>query len=413
MTTLAHPLQPTWRRWLVPRASDWLPACLYVGVLLDYLFLHYRSLFSGETLLLVAVLGTLVASERWEHWRYGEHAPRPIGIGLLLLNLVLIEIAVQIDYEGIGAFLYLILPLKAWLAFGQRAGYMFSIAISVLYLIRTLQECIAYGIPIESGLSNTMLFVTGVAFVLTISHLATVDRRGRERAEDLLGELERSHSELAAYAARSADMAAVAERSRIARDIHDSLGHYLTALNIQLEKALAFHEHDREEAQRTLQSAKRLAHEALADVRRSVGLLRSRPTPFSLASMLRDLVALHGNGPPCVELNIDGDETSFAVETRLVLYRVAQEGLTNIRRHAQARHAKIDLHWSKAQALLTISDDGIGFPTRLDTQSITPSTGFGLQGMRERIALIGGSMEIASKPHQGTTITVYVPGSDE
>lgn len=401
-TLSLHP-QPAWPRRLAPRTSDWVSGCLYVGVLLDYLVLHTGRLLHWESALLLLCFGLLIAGERWEYRRFGERTPPKVGALLLVLSVALIEASVRITAEGMGPFLYVIIPLRAWLIFGHRAGYAISLAITAIYTAQTIGEARLLGLPLAAGLSSAILFATAIAFVLTISYLAREDRSGRERAEGLAAELERSNRELAAYAASAADSAAIAERSRVARDIHDSLGHYLTALNIQLEKALAFQERDAAETQRTLQTARRLAHEALADVRRSVGLLRAGSAPFSLAAMLRELA--HGERP-AVTVSVAGDEGGFPVEARLALYRVAQEGLTNIRRHAEADRAALTLQFAPGHALLQIRDDGRGFALG---DGAGDDRHFGIQGMRERVALLGGELVITSAPGQGTSISVRVP----
>jgi signal transduction histidine kinase len=406
--SLAQPARPAWQRWAVPRPSDWVPACLYVGVLLDYLVIHHATLLGWDTALVLGALAMLLALERWEHWRYGERAPMAMRLLLLALSAALIELVVQLSFEGIGAFLYLILPLRAWLSFGRGAGYLASAGVMTAYTAKTAIDSAVAVTPVEYLLSSCILFATAIAFVLTISHLADQDRRDRERAEGLLAQLERSHRELAAYAAQAAESAALAERNRVARDIHDGLGHYLTAINIQLEKALAFQDKDASEARRSVQASKGFAQEALADVRRSVGLLRARAEPFSLAAMLRDLAG--ASGSPAISLELTGDEAPFPLEVRMALYRAAQEGLTNIRRHAQARRASLSLQLGADRATLQIRDDGVGFD--LGPTADAPADqagGYGLRGLRERIALVGGSLQIASAPGHGTDLTVVAP----
>lgn len=197
----------------------------------------------------------------------------------------------------------------------------------------------------------------------------------------------------------------MAERNRVARDIHDGLGHYLTAINIQLEKALAFYAKDSAESQLAVQTSKRLAHEALSDVRRSVGLLRERADHFALAPMLVELVELGAGGGPSVALDLSGDEAAFPLAVRMVLYRAAQEGLTNIRRYAGASQANLELRFEADHATLRICDDGVGFVPEL----AEATGGYGLRGLRERVALIGGSLQIQSAPGRGAAVTVVVP----
>lgn len=404
-----------WRR-LLPCPTDWLPAFLYIGVLLDYLVQHHSALYHWQTLLVLGSLVLLAALERWENWRYGEQSPLWMRQVTFSINVVLIEIVAQYSLEGIGSFLYMILPLKAWLAFGRNASHATALCVTVVYVTKTTLYAVVVGMPFEQLLSSCIMFVTAIVFVLIMAHLVASDRGERERVEQLLAlvershhELEHSHQQLAAYAAQVADLATVAERNRLARDIHDSLGHYLTAIAIQLEKALAFEEKDRGEVQRSVQTSRRMAQEALTEVRRSVGLLRSQHTSFSLGTMLHDLATLHGELPK-VQLSMAGDETAHPLAARLILYRAAQEGLTNIRKHAGANTVWLDLRFEPTHATLLVADDGIGFDlARYEALAWDHNVGFGIQGLRERLALIGGRLDIAQRQDGGTMLVVETP----
>lgn len=181
---------------------------------------------------------------------------------------------------------------------------------------------------------------------------------------------------------------------------------------IQLENALAFHEKDRHESRRSVQTSRRLAQEALTDVRRSVGLLRSQNGAFSLAEMVHDLAASEVGSQPNVAVHVAGDETVYTLELRMVLYRASQEALTNIRRHAQATHAHLDLRFDAESATLSITDDGVGFDlVRYEAAARDRMVGFGIQGLRERLALVGGSLAIERAQNRGTLLTVVVPNS--
>ncbi len=134
-----------------------------------------------------------------------------------------------------------------------------------------------------------------LVFVIMLFHaMAEMFRReieSRQRIERLYQELEASNRQLTLYAQQMATLAATQERNRLARDIHDSLGHYLTVVNVQLEKALAFREVRPEESLKSVVAAKRLASEALQDVQTSMGALRSTDNPFNLRTALEGLVA--------------------------------------------------------------------------------------------------------------------------
>ena len=114
--------------------------------------------------------------------------------------------------------------------------------------------------------------------------------RGRERSNQLLADLELSHKRLRDYAVQVEELATARERNRVARDIHDSVGHSLAAVNVQLEKALVFHNRDPDVTVQAMQDAKRAAKKALGDVRESVRTLRQSSEPFSLSESLTALV---------------------------------------------------------------------------------------------------------------------------
>ena len=139
------------------------------------------------------------------------------------------------------------------------------------------------------------------------------------------------------------NLATTEERNRLARDIHDSLGHYLTVINVQLEKASLFVSATPPRPTRAVRDSKRFASEALQEVRRSVSALRSAPEPFSLAESLRQLVDDARTGHFTINLDISGDECGYSRQSLLTLYRAAQEGLTNVQKHAQASQVTLRL----------------------------------------------------------------------
>lgn len=201
------------------------------------------------------------------------------------------------------------------------------------------------------------------------------------------------------------ELAALEERNRIARDIHDSLGHALVALNIQLESVLTlWKDNELEEAYEFLVEAKQLGSNALQSVRQSVSAIRADPLQGrSLEEAIRrlahDFQTTTGIEPDC-QIHLAKPLSNQAVT---VIYRVVQEGLTNICKHADATAVRIHLNTTDSNLALTLQDDGKGF--HLDANR----SGFGLQGMRERIAGLGGQLNISSEPGLGCCIQVLLP----
>ncbi|MCF2151409.1 response regulator [Desmonostoc muscorum LEGE 12446] len=203
---------------------------------------------------------------------------------------------------------------------------------------------------------------------------------------------------------RLQEMATIEERNRIARDIHDSLGHSLVALNIQLEAAMALWQDNTTKAYECLLEAKQLGSETLKAVRDSVALIRSEPLQSQLleaaiANLTEEFYRLTGILP----------ETKIQIPPNLrhamntTIYRILQEGLTNICKYAQATAVQIQIEPTADGVELILEDNGKGFQVNSNKK------GFGLQGMQERIAALGGQLEIASQPNRGCRITARFP----
>ena len=229
------------------------------------------------------------------------------------------------------------------------------------------------------------------------------EERARHEVERLASELQRANRQLQTYALQVEELATTTERNRLAREIHDSLGHYLTAMNVQLGAAQAVFDSDSEKARDALQKAQRLAQEGLADVRRSVAALREKP--------VGDRPLPEAIGALAEETGAAGIDTTFALRgtprpveapAELTLYRAAQEGLTNARKHARPSAIAVTLAYEESSVRLTVADDGCGAGGK--------EGGFGLVGLRERAELLGGEVRLQSKPGEGFVLTVVLPG---
>ncbi len=197
-----------------------------------------------------------------------------------------------------------------------------------------------------------------------------------------------------------ADLVRADERNRLARELHDSLGHNLLACSIQLRNAEAQQHRDPAATTRAIELAGRAVAEALADARLSVDNIRADGDGFSLQRALPELVKRAAPSSMTVDVDIQGDHRSLDQLAQITLYRVAQEGLTNIVRHSNADAASIRTTVTDSSAVLQISDDGDGF----DIAS-APGTASGLQSIRERMSRIGGHVEVRTEKGEGTTLT--------
>lgn len=254
-----------------------------------------------------------------------------------------------------------------------------------------------------------------VLFVVLFANVTRMELVARARSDRLRDELEEAHRRLAEYSVQAAELAASRERNRLAREIHDSLGHHLTVVSVQLEAAELVLDRDPEDARRRIARVKELAREGLAEVRRSVGALRASPLDGRpLGAAIRGLFDAAGPlgepGSPRAALRTEGEPRELPEATELTLYRAAQEGLTNARRHARASSVEVVLDYREPSCVrLTVSDDGVGAVDPHRGEGVSAG-GFGLLGLRERVQLTGGRMDVRSRPGEGFVLGVEVPG---
>lgn len=208
--------------------------------------------------------------------------------------------------------------------------------------------------------------------------------------------------------AQSAQWGALEERNRLAREIHDTLAQSLAGIALHLETADAFLEAGAgaERTRQAVQQALSLTRASMDEARRSVLDLRAAPLEGrTLAEALATLVGEQGAlGTLRATFETTGENRPLPVRVEVGLYRIAQEALTNVVRHAQASEVVVHLTIQPGQVQLTVEDDGQGFETSAMQQGR-----YGLVGLTERARLLGGTLEVCSDPGDGTRIELLVP----
>ena len=258
-------------------------------------------------------------------------------------------------------------------------------------------------------LNSLPVMVAGLVFVAVFTQVALRERDARGEVERLAAELGAANQKLRESAAQVEELATTQERNRLAREIHDSLGHYLTVINVQLEAAQAVAQSDPARAREAVRKAQSLAQEGLADVRRSVAALRaapgsSRPLPEAVGELVQEARA----AGLLTSLKVLGAARPMAAQAEQALFRAAQEALTNVRKHARASRADLSLDYSQAgRVRLVVQDNGVGAALN---EAARPEAGFGLLGLRERVQLAGGSVSLRSTPGEGFRLEVEAPG---
>ncbi|WP_031095604.1 MULTISPECIES: sensor histidine kinase [unclassified Streptomyces] len=245
-----------------------------------------------------------------------------------------------------------------------------------------------------SAFTNDVWLTTAatVAGMALAGYVLRLDAEARGNAQRLLAQ------ERAARAAE-AESAALAERARIAREIHDVLAHSLSAQLVHLEAARLLIENgaDRERILERVVAARGMARDGLAETRQALSALRGELTP--LEEFLTELVsAADGAG-----VTVTGERRPLPAEVSQAVRRVAQEALTNVRKHAQGARVAVRLDYSEHEVTLNVRDSG-GEAGELNGSG----GGYGLLGMRERAELLGGSLD-AGPDEEGFAVTLKVP----
>ena len=275
-------------------------------------------------------------------------------------------------------------PCAGVLIAGLYFPSLWSVPAACTAVVAVLAGALVWSPP-PGGLTQALLIPIGIWF-------GSVTRRQRVLRQE-----------------EQAKSAALAERARIARELHDVLAHSLAGLSVQLEAARALLVGGAE-PKRVLQHVERahdLSVEGLSEARRAVAALREDTPP--LAQRLRDLVARHG---PTATFTARGTERRLTPETELALFRAAQEALTNVSRHAAGAPVEVQLDYGDKEVALVVNNQPVQERALRESAS-APSTerhkgGYGLVGMRERAALAGGTFS-AGPSDEGWRVEMRVP----
>lgn len=289
-------------------------------------------------------------------------------------------------------------------AYPNRFGALW---IALLALLVGVILNLSFAIGGSEGLLWTLVLASGYAAFGYVSYSWTRAEEAQYEAQTLLEDLQEAHRRLQAYADRVEELAVADERNRLAREMHDTLGHRLTVAAVQLEGAQRLILDDPERAARMVNTVREQVREALSELRRTVATMRTPlEADLSLPHALNRLVAGFEQATDLVVHTTLPEEMVPLPDThRLALYRAAQEALTNVQRHAQAREVWLQLASWDGWIELQVSDDGAGIPAG----AVAARGGFGLRGLRERAAQLGGALVLEARPGGGTRLTFRVP----
>ena len=365
-------------------------------------------------LYLVYTLWTLIQPRRilWSHWRFTY----TYLLSIFVLTLIVGSFASSL-LRLLGYSVIFCMAIQARTAFGRVGSWFVIAALLLMVLLDTLvmggvaNESLSVWTPLQLA-----LLLIGLAFVQTFTGLGVQERTARMQNEELVAQLTQAQEQLRTYTIHAEELATMRERTRVAREIHDTLAQGLAAIKMQLETGQVLLNTSPESAREHIEYARSLAGTHLHEARTSI--LELRTDALQGQSLIAALTTLTASWKALQATEQQGatfrvgqsiDEIALPSATALTLYRVAQEALHNARQHGHASTVEVELSMEAEMLCLTITDNGIGFePAALHEGN----AGFGIVGMRERLHLLQGALDILSAPGAGTQVVAMVPVSE-
>ncbi len=283
----------------------------------------------------------------------------------------------------------------------ERLAYLVITGYSLLVTGVSLVE---WGIP--GGLYLLGAYVGGLFAFGTFARALGREKEARRESQRLLAELQGAHRRLQDDAARAEELAVLGERSRLAREMHDTLGHRLTVSAVQLEGAQRLIPSDPQRAAAMVETVREQVRDGLQELRRTVATLRA-PLEADLhlqGSLRRLALGFEEATGIAVHWALPEELPPLPSAQRVALYRAAQEALTNVQRHSQAKQAWLTLMVQDRQVVLLVSDDGVGFPA-----GPIGDGSFGLRGLQERVMRLGGELILESRTGGGAQVRACLP----
>jgi signal transduction histidine kinase len=371
------------------RLVEWTILSLYYLLLLATPYSEFKSpkIWALSSLIVLSILSLIFPIDRpqWQRRIY-------IGAGLVIIFL-----ARSGDWP-LDILLFLLI-LKSCFLFGQREVIITTIISGIgwiapltwlipnrNYIQRQHLIIVAQDHLFYQYFNEILGFIAVSTFILLFGFLLISEHRNQQQIKLLNQEVE--------------TLGTLVERTRIARNIHDTLGHSLTALGIQLEVAQQIYLSHPEKIAPRLDTAKELTDQCLQDIRNVVKALRH--DNFDLAQGLTKLM-IHLRQTQSLTTQTQLDLPGLSLQTSYQIYCIIQEGVTNIQKHADASHVSLRSSLSEGFLMIELSDNGNGFDLAKST------TGFGLQGMRERLQLVGGILQIRTAESAGTHLHLEIP----
>lgn len=295
---------------------------------------------------------------------------------------------------------FYVLSIEAMMYFSRSTGYRW---IGVFVLVTVAVNLLLF--DLTDVLISLPVYLGGFFFFISFANITYQANAARAESQRLLEELQTAHRQLQEYAAQAEQLAAAEERNRLAREMHDTIGHRLTVASVQLEGIQKLISKDPAKAEKMAETVREQVREALRELRQTVATLREPleadlPLEISLRKLVRSFEeATHLS----IHLLLPEAFPEMSAAHRLAIYRTAQEALTNVQKHAEARQVWLQVSRQDGILTLRVSDNGKGL-ARGDEEA-----GFGLRGIQERAAQLGGQLQLEERKGGGTQVCLLLP----
>ncbi len=367
---------------------------IFVGIAIRALVEYFGSpWWWGVAGLLLAFL-LLLISEPWLTRRF-EWYPYLY----LTLQTGLIIILTRLPLYDYFAALYLLLGMQSMQFFSRWIGFLW---IGFFSLAMTGTFVYTYGW--QYGLTESSIYIAANIFLSLYAIANLQAEEARQESQALLTELQATHRELQDYAAQVEELAAAQERNRLARELHDSVTQTIFSMTLTAEAARILLKRDPTQVATQLDRIQELAQDALAEMRSLISHLRPKTVAEEglIPALRRHIAERQNQDGLTVALHLEG-ERRLPTETEEALFRIVQEALNNVVKHAQTDQAAVTLRLRDESVSLLIEDRGLGFdPARIDPQT----SHLGLSTMSERAKVLGATFAVESQPGKGTRIRV-------
>ena len=382
-------------------------------LLVAWLFLiNYRSEYNLTLVILNSMGGALAVLNAYVHWRIWVGRPITKGyvFALSLMDLAIITAGIGVTTRFGNTFFVFYYPalLGLSLVFSSRR-LSFTIVSLVAIAYAAMSITLEPGVSYAAGEERVLVVrIASMFAVVAAANLMTrIEKNRRREAVDAERVQAQINLELQRQA-QEAEMAAQVERHRIAREIHDGIAQSIYALSLNLETCADLAEREQGPLREQLQTLVPLAKKTLLETRHYIYDLKPLLSGESdlLAMAENQVQEFHKVSGVQVQFSVDGEPGELSVAVASGLYRILQESLANVLKHANARTVKVGLAFDPGEVRLSVEDDGVG----VDVDGVRP--GYGLENMRQRAEEMGGSFALNSTPGQGTGVGVTLPAQE-